>query len=77
MKETMACPVCGKENKYEYYEEYGFGIVERHYYCDRCTYFVEQVYSQPFTGVSTDCPEEYRAKAQELGLSFLEPEEIP
>ena len=71
------CPVCGKENKYEYYSEYGWGIVEQHYYCDRCTYFLAQAYSHPADGISTDCPEEYLERAKELKLDFYKPEEIP
>lgn len=44
-KFKMICPVCGKVNEFERYSEYYWGTVEQHYYCDRCTYFVEQVYS--------------------------------
>lgn len=77
VKETMKCPVCGKENKYTSYSEWGFGTVELHYYCSRCTYFAEQCYSPVLEGISTDCPEEYIEKAKELKLDFYKPEEIP
>lgn len=76
-KEMMKCPVCGKENEYEYYSEFGWGIVERHYYCDRCTYFLEQGYTHPIAGISMDCPEEYLERVKELGLDFYELEEMP
>jgi len=77
VKELRKCLVCGKENKYTSYSEWGFGTVEQHYYCDRCTYFVEQVYSPVYVGISTDCPEEYLSRAEELKLDFYKPEEIP
>jgi len=77
MTKTSKCPVCGQYNPYFHYTEWGFGTVERHYYCSRCTYFMEQVYSPACEGISTDCPEEYREKAEMLGLNFYEPEEIP
>ena len=77
IKETRKCPVCGKENKYISYSEFGFGVVELHYYCNRCTYFAEQCYSPVIVGISTDCPEEYIERAKELKLDFYKPEEIP
>ena len=73
----LKCPVCGKENKYDYYSEFGWGTVELHYYCDRCTYFAEQCYSPVYEGISTDCPEEYLSRAKELELDFCKPEELP
>lgn len=76
-KFNMICPVCGKVNEFERYSEYYWGTVEQHYYCDRCTYFVEQVYSPVAEGISTDCPEEYKHKAEMLDLNFYKPEEIP
>lgn len=76
-KEMRKCPVCGKENEYEWYSEWGWGTVEQHYYCDRCTYFLEQVYNHPVAGISTDCPEEYFERVKELGLDFYDLEEIP
>ena len=75
-EKLLECPVCGKENKYTSYSEWGFGTVEQHYYCDRCTYFLEQVYSHPVTGISTNCPEEYLGRAKELELDFYELEEM-
>ena len=77
IKEIMKCPVCGKENEYEYYSEYGWGTVEQHYYCDRCTYFLEQAYGHPVAGISTDCPEEYLWRVKEFGLDIYESEDIP
>ena len=77
IKETIKCPVCGKYNQYWSYSEWGFGTVEQHYYCDRCTYFIEQAYSPECDGISTDCPEEYLERVEELGLDVYEPEEIP
>ena len=76
IKEMMECPVCGKENKYDYYSEIEWGVVEQHYYCPRCTFFVDQVYSPIIKGISTDCPEEYIERAKELKLDFYKPEEI-
>ena len=76
MKESMKCPVCGKINEYTAYSEWGFGVVEQHYYCDRCTYFVWQVYSPVYEGISMDCSEEYLSKVKELELDFYEPEEL-
>lgn len=77
MTKTSKCPVCGQYNTYFRYTEWGFGTVEQHYYCPRCTYFVEQVYSPVCEGISTDCPEEYKHKAEMLDLNFYEPEEMP
>ena len=74
---TEECPVCGKRNEYFQFFEYGIGTVEQHYYCDRCTYFVEQGYSSVMEGISTDCPEEYVVKAKELGIGFWKLEEKP
>ncbi len=77
IKETRKCPVCGKYNEYVSYSEFGWGTVEQHYFCDRCTYFAEQAYSPVCEGISTDCPEEYLERAKELKLDFYKPEEIP
>ena len=77
MYEYINCPVCGTRNEYITYSELEFGIIERHYYCPRCTYFVEQAYSPVCVGISTDCPEEYLERAKELKLDFFKPEEIP
>ena len=74
---SSECPVCGKQNQYTSYSEWGIGIVEQHYYCDRCTYFVEQCYSPVCDGISTDCPEEYLGRVRELGLDMYKPEEMP
>ena len=76
-EETRTCPVCGKDNKYTSYSEWGFGIVEQYYWCPRCTYFVNQCYSGVYEGISTDCPKEYLRRAEELELDFHKPEEIP
>ena len=77
MKELRKCPVCGKENEYESYSEWGWGTIEQHYYCPRCTYFVEQCYNDTIDGICTDCPEEYLKRARELDLEFFKPEEMP
>lgn len=71
------CPVCGKYNEYTSFSEFGWGTVEQHYFCPRCTYFVEQAYSPVVKGISTDCPKEYLGRAEELKLNFYKPEEIP
>ena len=76
-QEISKCPVCGKDNQYTAYSEWGIGTVEQHYYCDRCTYFVYQVYSPVYDGISTDCPEEYLDRVRELKLDVYKPEEIP
>jgi len=77
MYKYINCPVCGTRNEYTVYSEFGFGIVELHYHCPECTYFVEQCYSPVCVGISTDCPEEYLERAKELKLDFYQPEEIP
>ena len=43
------CPIC-KSNGYQYidFSEDYWGIVERHGYCEKCGYCVEQVYSPIF-----------------------------
>ena len=76
-KSRVICPVCGKVNDYERFSEYNWGTVEQHYYCDRCTYFVEQVYSPVAEGISSDCPEEYKYKAKLLDLTVYAPEDVP
>lgn len=55
----------------------GCGTVEQHYFCPRCTYLVEQVYSPVYVGISTDCPEEYLGIVEGLGLDFYKLEEMP
>ena len=76
IKESRKCPVCGRENKYDYYSETEWGVVEQRYYCPRCTYFTKQCYSPIVGGISMDCPEEYLEKAKELKLDFYKSEEI-
>lgn len=76
-KFNMICPVCGKVNEFERYSEDQWGTVEQHYYCDRCTYFVDQVYSPVVEGISSDCPEEYRDKVELFDLTVYAPEDIP
>lgn len=71
------CPVCGKLNKNMAYVEGGWGIVEQHYYCEQCTYFVEQCYSPVVIGISSEYPKEYAETVKELGLDVYEPEEMP
>lgn len=40
------CPICGNADyEYESYGEFGIGIVERHGYCEKCGYCVEQAYT--------------------------------
>jgi hypothetical protein len=40
------CPICNSPT-FEHcsYSEWGWGTVERHGYCDRCGYIVDQAYS--------------------------------
>ena len=55
------CPICGfKGYKYEYWTEYGIGVVERHGYCDRCGYTVEQAYSGVIDGFMPDITRGYK-----------------
>ena len=75
MVKELTCPICGKYNEYWSYSECGFGTVEQHYFCPRCTYFVEQVYSPVCVGISADYPEEYLRRVEELELDVYEPEE--
>ena len=50
-KNLVECDVCGKQNEYICYSE-DIGIVERHYFCDNCGFFVEQAYSSVLKGIS-------------------------
>lgn len=47
----IKCPICGNADfEYESYGEFGIGTVERHGYCDKCGYAVEQAYSPVYEG---------------------------
>lgn len=49
--ELKPCPICGKQNNYEaYYEE--CGLVEEHYYCNQCGYFIDSAYGQESEGIN-------------------------
>jgi outer membrane protease len=73
------CDVCGKENDYFSFSE-NIGIVEKHYYCDNCGFFVEMSYSSEMRGMcvgyndtkeehdKTNKRIEYADKIKELGL---------
>ena len=46
----IKCPVCKTENDYfSWHEE--VGLVEQHYYCENCGYFIEMVYSPTLEGM--------------------------
>ena len=77
LEKLVQCPVCGKLNLDTAYTEAGFGIVEEHYYCDRCTYFVEKCYSPTVIGISSEYPKEYDNAVKKLGLHIYQPEEMP
>lgn len=50
-KNFVECDICGKQNEYVFYSE-DIGVVERHYFCDNCGFFVEQAYSSVLKGVA-------------------------
>ncbi len=66
MKETTAkCPVCHTANFHsESYSEYGWGIVEKHEYCQRCGYTVEMSYSPEFVDFEPSITKGYRFDGQ-------------
>ncbi len=71
------CPVCGKEHDVTVFSEYPVGIVEYHFYCDRCTYFEEMCYSPVSSGISDNYPPEYKDIVDELELNVYPEELIP
>ena len=68
MKRVKPCLVCGQENPYTEYYEDGWGVVEEHYFCNNCTYFIEMAYCEPIEGVIADFPTEYKERIEELHL---------
>lgn len=73
----MKCPVCGKEHNVTTYSEYPFGIIEYHFYCDKCTYFADMCYSPVYEGITDKYPSEYKDKIKELGLEVYPEEFVP
>lgn len=79
MKRKEPCSVCGTENDYFSYHE-DVGLVEEHYYCENCGFFVEMAYSPSICGMTTGYADEkeeqdklekrekYKDKIKELGL---------
>lgn len=57
MKRRQSCPVCGTENDLEYYTE-EVGLVESHYYCDKCGFAEEMTYS-PVMMTFCDTPKNF------------------
>ena len=58
---NTTCPICGfKDYQYVQYAEEYWGIVERHGYCDRCGYMIEQAYSEPIDGFLPDIKKGYK-----------------
>lgn len=75
MDVTVKCPVCGKENTRTYQTmEWGY-ICEDYYYCDNCSYFEHQCYSEWINGVVEGRFKGYEAKVQELNLTVY-PEDV-
>lgn len=56
MIEMIKCPICGTENKREYYSE-ELGVVEDYYACSHCGYIEEMAYSPYRDGFNTDVAE--------------------
>ena len=55
LAKTNRCPICNSDKyRYKHYAEECYGIVERHGYCNRCGYTVEQCYSDVFDGFMPD-----------------------
>lgn len=56
MTETKPCPICGKSNNRQtWYDDYG--LIEEHYWCDKCGYFFNFAYGETTEGIdltSTD-----------------------
>lgn len=52
MIEMVKCPICGTENKREYYSE-ELGVVEDYYACSHCGYIEEMAYSPYREGFDT------------------------
>ena len=51
MKNNDKCPVCNSKGyRYISFSEFGWGIVERHGFCNRCGYTIEQAYSPVMEG---------------------------
>lgn len=46
----MECPICGKNNTREYYEE-DVGLVEDYYSCHKCGYQYFMAYNPPIEGI--------------------------
>ena len=45
------CPICGSKNyKFQFWTEFGWGIVEQHGYCEQCGYTINQAYSDTIDG---------------------------
>lgn len=69
----VECDVCGKQNEYVSYSE-DIGVVERHYFCNNCGFFVEQAYSSVLKGIALGDKDmqsrrkEYEGKINKLKL---------
>lgn len=81
MVKLMNCPVCGTENKREYYTDC-VGLVEDHYLCKKCGYFYQMAYSPALDGIvipdgmsHEEFSSLYGNKAEELHLRIYTPEE--
>lgn len=49
------CPICNSVGyRYISFSEGCWGIVERHGFCNRCGYTIEQAYSEPIEGFVLD-----------------------
>ena len=82
MQVIMNCPVCGQENKRDFYTEC-IGIVEDHYHCKQCGYIVEMAYSPVFKGIvvpnnanKEEHVAKYRDKITELNLNVYDKKDV-
>lgn len=79
MEKKVPCNVCGTENPYLWYSE-DVGLVEEHYYCENCGFFIEMAYSPSIIGMTVGYDDEkeeqdklekrekYKDRIKELGL---------
>lgn len=54
MVDKMKYPICGKENRYVYFDESILGGIEEYYSCDNCGYNLEKYYSNAHEWIDLD-----------------------
>lgn len=78
MNVKATCNVCGTENDYFSFSEW-VGVVEKHYFCKNCGFFVEMSYSPELRGMCITNNEDmleqqkkYENKIKELNLEYYD-----